>query len=270
MSVVVMMVDSLTPWLNGPRNALSVALTPIQALAAVPSKIGRYFTSTLVAEPDLKIAYDNLRNEYFKLKSETLLQRTLEEENRDLRALLDASERLKEKITLAEMMEVNLDRHNHRLSVRRGLRDGVYVGQAVIDDQGVIGQVTKVMPLNSMIVLITDPAHALPVQVERNGLRTVVSGTGNVSLLRVPYLNQNSDIIVGDVLLSSGMGGRFPKGYPVAIVSAVKVIEDEAFIRVTAEPIAKLNRSNHVLLLSRELQNKDKNDVEKSISEGSP
>ena len=269
-SVVVMMVDSLTSWLNGPRNALSVALTPIQALAAVPSKLGRYFTSTLVAEPDLKIAYDNLRNEYFKLKSETLLQRTLEEENRDLRALLDASERLKEKITLAEMMEVNLDRHNHRLSVRRGLRDGVYVGQAVIDDQGVIGQVTKVMPLNSMIVLITDPAHALPVQVERNGLRTVVSGTGNVSLLRVPYLNQNSDIIVGDVLLSSGMGGRFPKGYPVAIVSAVKVIEDEAFIRVTAEPIAKLNRSNHVLLLSRELENKHKNDIEKSISDGSP
>lgn len=266
-SVTMMMVDSLTPWLNGPRNVLSVALSPIQVLASVPSRIGRYFTSTLTAEPDLQIAYDNLRNEYFKLKSETLLQRTLEEENRDLRALLDASERLKEKITLAELMDVNLDRDNHRVSVGRGLRDGVYVGQAVIDDQGVIGQVTEVMPLNSIIVLITDPRHALPVQVERNGLRTVVNGTGSVSILRVPYLNQNSDIVVGDVLISSGMGGRFPNGYPVATVSDVKVIEDEAFIRVTASPIAKLDRSNHVLLLSREAKTKGQKRIQELLSE---
>lgn len=262
-----MMMDSTTSWLNGPRNVLSVALSPIQVLASVPSRIGRYFTSTLAAEPDLQIAYDNLRNEYFKLKAETLLQRRLEEENRDLRALLDASERLKEKITLAELMDVNLDRDNHRVSVGRGLRDGVYIGQAVIDDQGVIGQVTEVMPLNSIIVLITDPRHALPVQVERNGLRTVVNGTGSVSLMRVPYLNQNSDIVVGDILISSGIGGRFPNGYPVAIVSDVKVIEDEAFIRVTATPIAKLDRSNHVLLLSREAQTKGQKRIQELFSE---
>jgi rod shape-determining protein MreC len=266
-SVTMMMIDSLTPWLNGPRNVLSVALSPIQLLASVPSRIGRYFSSTLTAEPDLQIAYDNLRNEYFKLKSEALLQRTLEEENRDLRALLDASERLKEKITLAELMDVNLDRDNHRISVGKGLRDGVYVGQAVIDDKGVIGQVTEVMPLNSIIVLITDPSHALPVQVERNGLRTVVNGTGSVSILRVPYLNQNAGIVVGDVLISSGMGGRFPNGYPVAVVSDVKVIEDEAFIRVTATPIAKLDRSNHVLLLSREAQTKGQKRIQELLSE---
>jgi len=100
-------------------------------------------------------------------------------------------------------------------------------------------------------MLITDPGHALPVQVKRNGLRTIVYGTGNVSLLRIPFLNQNSDIEVGDVLISSGLGGRFPNGYPVATVSDVTVIEDEAFIRVSAVPIAKLDRSNHVLLLSR-------------------
>lgn len=265
-SVTMMLIDSRTPWLNAPRNALSILLTPVQWLASVPSSIGGYFTSAITAEPDLNIAYDNLRNEYFKLKSESLLLRTLQEENRDLRALLAASERLKEKITLAELMDVNLDRDNHRVSVGRGIRDGVYVGQAVIDDQGVIGQVTEVMPLSSIIVLITDPGHALPVQVERNGLRTVVHGTGSVSLLRVPFLNQNSDITVGDVLISSGMGGRFPNGYPVAVVSDVKVIEDEAFIRVTANPIAKLDRSNHVLLLSRGAQTKGEKRVEALIS----
>jgi len=265
-SVTMMLVDSRTAWLNTPRNFLSVMLTPIQWLASVPSSVGRYFTSTLAAEPDLQIAYDNLRNEYFKLKSESLLLRTLQEENQDLRALLAASDRLKEKITLAELMDVNLDRDNHRVSVGLGIRDGVYVGQAVIDDQGVIGQVTEVMPLSSIIVLITDPGHALPVQLERNGLRTVVHGTGSVSLLRVPFLNQNSDILVGDVLISSGMGGRFPNGYPVAVVADVKVIEDEAFIRVTANPIAKLDRSNHVLLLSREAQTQGEKRVEALIS----
>lgn len=266
-SMTMTLVDSRTSWLDRPRNVLSVMLSPIQWLASVPSSIGRYFTSTLTAEPDLQIAYDNLRNEYFKLKSESLLLRTLEEENQDLRALLAASERLKEKITLAELMDLNLDRYNHRVSVGRGIRDGVYVGQAVIDDQGVIGQVTEVMPLSSIIVLITDPGHALPVQIERNGLRTVVHGTGSVSLLRVPFLNQNSDIVIGDVLISSGMGGRFPNGYPVAIVSDVRVIEDEAFIRVTADPIAKLDRSNHVLLLSREAQAPVKKRVDSLMSE---
>jgi rod shape-determining protein MreC len=265
-SVAMMLVDSRTSWLDGPRNILSVVLSPIQGLASVPSTIGRYFTSTLTAEPDIQIAYDNLRNEYFKLKAESLLLRTLERENQDLRALLAATDRLKEKITLAELMDVNLDRDNHRVSVGRGIRDGVYVGQAVIDDQGVIGQVTEVMPLSSIIVLITDPGHALPVQVERNGLRTVVHGTGSVLLLRVPFLNQNSDILVGDVLISSGMGGRFPNGYPVAVVMDVKVIEDEAFIRVTAEPIAQLDRSNHVLLLSRQSQTQGEKRVEQLIS----
>ena len=177
---------------------------------------------------------------------------TLEEENKDLRALLDASERLEEKITLAELRDVNLDRDNHRVAIDRGLRDAVYVGQAVIDDKGVIGQVTEVMPLSSIVVLITDPGHALPVQVQRTGLRTVVNGIGSVSNLQVPYLNQNADVQLGDVLISTGMGGRFPNGYPVAVISDIETKEDEAFIKVLASPIANLDRSNYVLLLSRE------------------
>lgn len=246
-----MVVDSKTTWLNGPRNSMSVVLTPIQYLASLPAAVGRYFTATLTAEPDVKIAYDNLRNEYFKLKAETLLLRTLEDENQGLRELLDASQRVQEKITLAELDDVSLDRYNHRISISRGLRDRVYVGQAVIDDLGVIGQVTEVMPFSSIVVLITDPGHAMPVQVARNGLRTIVYGTGELSRLRVPFLNQNSDIEVGDLLLSSGLGGRFPNGYPVAMIDEVQVIQDEKFIRVTATPIAKLDRSKHVLLLSR-------------------
>jgi len=264
-SVSMMVIDSTTNWLNGPRNVLSVLLSPVQALASVPGQVGRFFTPELTAEANLDIAYENLRNEYFKLKSETLLLRTLEEENRDLRALLDATERLEEKVTLAELQDVNLDRDSHRVAIGRGLRDGVYIGQAVIDDKGVIGQVTEVMPLSSIVVLITDPSHALPVQFERTGLRTVVNGMGSVSRLRVPYLNQNADVQKGDVLVSTGMGGRFPNGYPVAVISEIETQEDEAFISVTATPIANLDRSNNVLLLSREAKNKD---VELRLSGG--
>ena len=247
-----MVVDSNTRWLTGPRNVLSVVLSPIQTLASLPSTFGRFVDGAISSEPDIKIAYQNLRDEYFQLKSEALLLRTLQDENRDLRLLLDASERLNEKITLAEMINVSIDPYNHRILIGRGLTDNVYVGQAVIDDQGVIGQVTEVMPLSSGIMLITDPGHALPVQVQRNGLRTIAYGTGDVSSLRISFLNQNSDILVGDTLISSGLGGRFPNGYPVATVSDVKVIEEEAYISVTATPIGKLDRSNHVLLLSRE------------------
>jgi rod shape-determining protein MreC len=247
------LIDANTHWLAAPRNVLAVAVSPIQYLASAPTRIGRTFTSVLSAEPDIKIAYQNLRNEYFQLKAESLLLRTLQEENEALRALLDASRRLKEQITLAELINVSIDRDNHSILIGRGLRHGIYSGQAVIDDRGVIGQVTEVMPFNSSVLLITDPGHALPVQVQRTGLRTVVYGTGSVSVLRVPFLNQNSDIIEGDILISSGLGGRFPNGYPVARIDKVKVVEEENFLDVTAVPIAKLDRSNHVLLLSREV-----------------
>jgi rod shape-determining protein MreC len=217
----------------------------------LPSWVKRVITETLSAEPNIKIAYENLRNEYFQLKSETLLLRALQEENQALRALLDASERLQEKITLAELINVQIDRDNHNILVGKGLRHGVYGGQAVIDDRGVIGQVIEVMPFNSSVMLITDPGHAMPVQIQRTGLRTLVYGTGSVSLLRVPFLNQNSDIREGDILISSGLGGRFPNGYPVAEITDVRIIEDEKFMQISARPIAKLDRSNHVLLLSR-------------------
>jgi len=267
MAVTLMVIDARSNWLNTPRNVLSVILQPVQTIASVPAVIGRFLSGAISAEPDIKIAYDNLRNEYFKLKSEALLLRSLRDENKNLRLLLDASQRLKEKITLGELINVSIDPYNHRVLVARGLNNGVYVGQAVIDDQGVIGQVTEVMPLNSSVMLITDPSHAMPVQIQRNGLRTFLHGTGSVSLLRVPFLNQNSDIIVGDVLLSSGLGGRFPNGYPVAIVQDVDVIEDEAFVRISAKPIAKLDRSNHVLLLSREAV-ESKDDKPQSLSVG--
>lgn len=243
--------DAKSNWLDKPRSVLSVVVSPVQTVATFPNILSRAVGDMLSPEPNIEIAHQNLRNEYFQLKAETLLLRSLKEENESLRKLLDASERLPEKVILSELVNVSVDPYSHHILVDKGSLHNVYVGQSVIDDKGVIGQVTEVMPFNSNVVLITDPGHALPVQVKRTGLRTIAYGTGDITLLNIPYLNQNSDISVGDVLYSSGLGGRFPSGYPVATISKVEEIQDEAFMQVTAKPIARLDRSNHVLLLSR-------------------
>ena len=122
--------------------------------------------------------------------------------------------------------------------MNRGLKDGVHVGQPVLDPDGVMGQVTQVMPLTSAVTLITDPSHGLPVQVRRNGLRAIAFGTGKPDELRVSYLTPNADIRVGDELVTSGLGGRFTAGYPVAKVSELISDASEAFLRISAHPSA--------------------------------
>jgi len=134
--------------------------------------------------------------------------------------------------------------------VRSGASEGVYVGQAVIDDNGVVGQVTDVLPYSAAVTLITDPGHSVPVQVERSGLRALVRGTGDLFKLKVPFLNENPDIQVGDRLMSSGLGGRFPAGYPVAIITDITTNPGQAFSEVTAQSVAKVNRLSQVLLVS--------------------
>ncbi len=252
LSVVLIILDANSSWLATPRNLFSVTLRPVQYLAAVPQTIANSFAAALESEPDVKVAYENLREEYFQLKAETLLLESIAKENAELRNLLGASDRLDETLLLASIMSASIDRDSHSFVVGQGLRDGIRHGQAVIDDQGVIGQITDVMPLSSVVTLITDPGHALPVLIERNGIRAVVQGKGSLAELNVPFMNLNADVIAGDVLVSSGLGGRFPAGYPVAKITSVKVIEDEAFIEVTAEPLAALNKSTSVLVLSRE------------------
>ena len=147
------------------------------------------------------------------------------------------------------VLSVDLDPYRQRFDLNRGLVDGVYVGQALIDATGVVGQVVRVGPLTSEAVLITDADHAVPVAVNRNQLRTIAVGTGDTRRLRLPYLTNNSDIVVGDLLMSSGLGGVFPAGYPVGRVLEVRVRPDQAFADVIAEPVSALDRDREVLLL---------------------
>lgn len=247
---VLLIVDTNTIYLSNVRSALSLMLGPVRVLAQVPSYIANGFDNAFSNEADMTVAYDNLHDEYFELKAELLKMRSLETENQRLRSLLKASDNVKHKLVMADLQEVSLDPYYHRVVISRGASDGVYVGQAVLDDHGIVGQVTDVLPNTAAVTLITDPGHSVPVSVERSGLRTLISGTGDLFQLSVPFLNENPDIQVGDRLMSSGLGGRFPEGYPVAIVREITTHSGQAFSEITAESVAKVNRLRQVLLVS--------------------
>jgi len=171
------------------------------------------------------------------------------EENRRLRLLLKATEGWEDRFQFAEMVQVNLDPFSHRVMVDRGAEDGVFVGQPVIDGAGVMGQVESVHPHHSQVRLISDPDHALPVQLLRTGQRTVAFGTGNPERLLLPNLSIQSDIRLGDVLVTSGLGDRFPPGFPVAEVTGIQRDTGSTFARVEARPLAALDRGREVLLI---------------------
>jgi len=169
-----------------------------------------------------------------------------------LRLLLDSTARVGSRALVAEILSVDPDPYRQRLVLNRGLRDDVFVEQALIDAQGVVGQVVRVGPLTSEALLITDADHAVPVSVNRNGLRTIAYGTGESGLLRLRNITNNANIVVGDLLISSGLGGVFPAGYPVGRVVEVRLQPDQAFAEVLAEPASSLDRDREVLLVWNE------------------
>ena len=198
----------------------------------------------------------SLLSENAQLRSEQLnynvrLQRmaALEAENIRLRAMLGSSPRVADRILVAEILAVDLDPYRQRFSINRGLGDGVYVGQALLDANGVAGQIAGVDAFTSEAILISDADHAVPVSVNRNGLRTIAVGTGDSRRLSLPYLTNSADIEIGDLLISSGLGGVFPSGYPVGQVMSVRRQPGQLFAEVTAEPAAELDRDREVLLV---------------------
>jgi rod shape-determining protein MreC len=252
--IALMLLDRREQHLVRVRQALSVVVYPVRVIVDLPFSTWNSLRDTF-AERDALIA-ENREFRRERLETESRLQRleALERENVRLRALLDSTARVGSRSLVAEILAVDLDPYRQRFDLNRGLVDGVYVGQALIDGQGVVGQVVRVGPLTSEAVLITDPDHAVPVSVNRNGLRTIAVGTGDSHRLRLPYLTNNADITEGDLLISSGLGGVFPAGYPVARVLEVKPRPDQAFAEIIAEPASSLDRDREVLLVWTELE----------------
>jgi rod shape-determining protein MreC len=247
--VALMILDARDQHVERVRQALSVVVYPVRVLVDFPFRTWQSVSDSFSYRETLIAENEKLRRE--RLEAEFRLQRlaAIEAENVRLRELLDSTARVGSRALIAEILSVDLDPYRQRFDLNRGLVDGVYVGQALIDAQGVVGQVVRVGPLTAEAVLITDADHAVPVSVNRNGVRTIAVGTGDSGRLRLPYLTNNADVTVGDLLVSSGLGGVFPAGYPVGKIVEVRLRPDQAFAEIIAEPSSALDRDREVLLV---------------------
>jgi len=249
-AIVLMAVDHRSGYLAVARDTVSVLTYPVLWLARLPADaagaVGEWWSS----RRDLEHRYEDEHARLLSTRARLLRLEALEQENQRLRELLGAAPRAAEQVTIAELVDVSLDPFTQTIQVNKGQRQGISVGQPVVDARGVLGQVTRVTWLNSTVTLLTDPASAIPVQVLRNGLRGIVFGTGDRTSLDLPHLSVLADIRQGDVLVTSGLGGRFPPGYPVARVVSTAVDPDAPFLRVTCAPLARVDHAREVLVIS--------------------
>ncbi len=230
------------------RAMLTSVVYPLQQLASSPIQLTGKLRELFSSHVQLLGENAHLRQEQLLLKTKLLKFAALEQENLRLRGLLDTSFKLGEQVMIAELLSVNVVPYEHVVVVNKGSRFGVYAGQPVMDANGVVGQVLRVTPFSAEVILITDPNHAIPVQINRNGLRTIAQGTGQIDKLSLPFLNSNADVQPGDLLVSTGMGGVFPQGYPVATVTA-RPSQTSTFAKVEATPVARLDRIREVLMV---------------------
>lgn len=251
LSVVLMTLDHRQNLLEPLRQTLSAVVHPVRLAASLPVELTGLASNQLTSRRALAEENARLRNQ--QLLYEARLQRldALEVENIRLRELLDSAYELEEPVLIAELVAVDLDPYTHLIQIDKGTRDGVYRGQPVIDAGGIIGQVDEAGPFSATVRLISDPSHAIPVQVNRNGLRSIAVGNGNLQSLELTSLPNNADIREGDLLVTSGLGGRFPPGYPVGRISAVHTDPGQAFADIEVTPSGALNRIQEVLLIRR-------------------
>jgi len=249
LSLVMMAVDARFDYLSQVRQWFSTALHPLEVLASAPNEWGRnintYFTS-----------HNQLIQDNFKLKQQALidhaaLQRlaTVDAENVHLRTLLAGDLPIIPQATLGEVLHMGRDPFSNIITLNRGSRHDITPGQAVVDEQGVVGQITRVYPFTSEVTLITDKKLSIPIQIERNQLRAIAFGEGKRNTLDIPYLPTSVDIKVGDKLVTSGIDGVYPAGLAVAVVTQIKQSQDSPFAKIITRPIAGVNNHKHVLIL---------------------
>ncbi len=229
------------------RDSIAVGLTPIHWLSEIPYRVQSLQTH-LRSREDLIAEHSRMQHEHLRLNARLQRLLVLEKENERIRALLDSSKQLHNAVMIGEIQSASLDPYQQRIRIGRGKVDGAFAGQALIDANGIMGQIVEVTPYTSTAVLITDESQGIPVEVNRNGLRTVAHGDGSSSL-KLPFLPANSDIQVGDLLVSSGLGGRYPAGYPVALVERIEHHPGEHFLEISALPAAQIQHGREVLLV---------------------
>jgi rod shape-determining protein MreC len=253
-SVVCMFLDQRDGWLQSVRFAMQGAVYPLQLAVNSPSAAWDWTKQVFESRQTLQQENAELRRQKRELELRSMRYAALARENAQLRGLAEALPAVTERWLAAEVVSVELDSLRQRLLINRGTRNGVFKGQTVLTDDGLLGQTTRVGPWSAEIILVTDPEHAVPVQIERTGVRTIAVGAGKGSALEpselaLPYLPANADIKQDDLLLTSGLGGVFPAGFPVARVTDVRRDAVQSYAQVRAEPLARLDEDREVVLV---------------------
>jgi rod shape-determining protein MreC len=252
-STLLIVVDLNSRLLDPFRSVISVATTPLYRIAETPYLVTGVVGETLATRDHLQLDNDVLRRRLLELSQVSQQFAALKQENERLRELLGSRRRLSAEVLVAELTGVVPSPNRHQVIIDKGSQAGVSVGQAVIDADGLFGQVVEVGPFGSQVMLLADVAHAVPVEVSRNGVRSIAAGTGELAELELEYVPVTTDIVEGDLLVSSGLGGRFPRGYPVGEVVSVVIDPTKPYAQVAARPLAALDRTRHVLVVfSRE------------------
>ena len=254
LSIGMIIIDHRSTLLNPVRAVTTIINVPFEFLIQIPKNVSSTLRS-YYPDNSLYEKFIELQQNQAVLQSRLQRYEALEKENQRLTKLLAASKHSSDEVLLSEIVNVGLEPFQHKIIVSRGIEDGVYLGQPAIAPEGVVGQVSEIGYKRSVITLISDPSHGIPVQIQRNGLRTIVQGTGKADLLTVPFLASQSDIQQGDILVTSGMGGRFPVGYKVAEIIDIVSDANEAFLTVTAKTTARISFTKEVLLLWNTNQN---------------
>lgn len=248
-SISLLVIDYRSERLDRLRSFLSVFTYPLQSLASLPVDFYQSVSGTIISFAELQKENHRLKELQFVNDAKLLKLAALEKENTRLRMLLENSFQLGEQVLVADLVSVKLAPYEHTVVVNKGSRFGVHAEQPVLDANGIVGQVIRALPSSSEVMLITDPDHAIPVQVNRNGLRTIAFGTGQPNRLHLPFLANNADIVPGDLLVTSGLGGVFPAGYPVAVVDKFEARPDKSFANIYATPKAELDKSREFLIV---------------------
>ncbi len=248
-SAGLMLADNRSDTFSNVRYLLNSAVAPIQYAANLPRSLldgafERFNSHQTLVEGNRK-----LKRELLRLKSELILLDQYKEENQRLRKLLDSSFVRDEKKVVTEVMAADSSPYGHQVVIDKGHVDGVYVGQPVINEKGIVGQVTFIAAHNARVLLLTDAKNAIPVQVIRNDIRVIASGNGEIDEIQLEHIPTSTDIQVGDLLVTSGLGGIYPEGYPVANVSNVDRDTHQEFASISAEPVVDFDRLRYLLLI---------------------
>ena len=231
------------------RSALSLIIEPIRQAVNLPFSMAGNVSENLASRSNLLSDNEELRVKNLLLKAQLQKYAALQSENMRLRELLDSSFKVGDKVIIAELIRVDLDPFSRRIVINKGSNDDLFAGQPLLDSEGIIGQVIQVSPFSSTAMLITDPSHAIPIQLNSTGQRAIASGTGRPGELELLHIPNNTKIEKGELLVSSGLGGRFPAGYPVARVIRTLKHPGKPYLEVIAEPTAQLQRSREVLVV---------------------